>query len=100
MGRECFMDMDYDKHDRPILPSLSDIVVSYTEDKAMQSTFDANDKTYINEVIQPKCLLNYQPLFPSQGPGTHPTADSTTSHHKARSLIQPKILTCSHQCWF
>jgi hypothetical protein len=36
MGREYFMDIDYDENDRPILPSLSDIIKQYTEAKAIQ----------------------------------------------------------------
>ena len=38
MGRECFMDIDYDENDRPILPSLSDIIKSYSDAKAMHPT--------------------------------------------------------------
>jgi hypothetical protein len=33
MGCKCFMDIDYDENDRPILPSLSDIMKQYTRAK-------------------------------------------------------------------
>jgi hypothetical protein len=36
MGHECFMDIDYDENDHPILPSLSDIMKQYTDTKAIQ----------------------------------------------------------------
>jgi hypothetical protein len=36
MGCECFIDIDYDENDHPILPFLSDIIKQYTEAKAVQ----------------------------------------------------------------
>jgi hypothetical protein len=78
MGRECFMDVDYDENDCLILPPLSDIIKSYTEDKARQPIFDANNITSIEENIQPQVQLDHQPLSPSQGPGSPPPANLTT----------------------
>ncbi len=34
LGRKCFMDVDYDENNRPILPSLLDIIKSYSEAKS------------------------------------------------------------------
>jgi hypothetical protein len=36
LGRKCYFDIDYDKNNNPILPSLSDIVKSYSDAKAMK----------------------------------------------------------------
>ena len=36
LGRECFMDLDYDENDHPILPPLSDIIKSYSEARRLQ----------------------------------------------------------------
>jgi hypothetical protein len=36
LGRECFMDIDYDENDRPILPPLLDIIKSYSEARRLQ----------------------------------------------------------------
>ena len=40
LGRECFLDVDYDENGRPILPSLSDIIKSYSKAKADQPIFE------------------------------------------------------------
>ena len=36
LGRECFLDVDYDDNDNPILPPLTDIIKSYARAKADQ----------------------------------------------------------------
>jgi hypothetical protein len=36
LGRECFMDAGYDENNRLILPSLTDIIKSYSEAKKLQ----------------------------------------------------------------
>ena len=36
LGRECFLDIDYDENDNPILPPLTDIIKSYARTKADQ----------------------------------------------------------------
>ena len=36
LGRECFLDIDYDANDNPILPPLTDIIQSYARNKADQ----------------------------------------------------------------
>ncbi len=36
LGRECFMDVDYDENNSPILPPLSDIIKSYSEARRLQ----------------------------------------------------------------
>ena len=36
LGRECFLDVDYDEDDNPILPPLTDIIKSYARTKADQ----------------------------------------------------------------
>ena len=40
LGRECFLDMDYDANGLPILPSLLDIINSYSKAKAGQPIFE------------------------------------------------------------
>ena len=40
LGCECFLDMDYDANGLPILPSLSDIINSYSKAKAGQPIFE------------------------------------------------------------
>jgi hypothetical protein len=39
------MDVDYNENDCPILPSLSDIIKSYSDAKAMQSTTEPTSTT-------------------------------------------------------
>ncbi len=51
LGCECFLDIDYNDDDRPILPSLSEIIKQYNEAKEEQQKnaptisvdFDPND---------------------------------------------------------
>jgi hypothetical protein len=38
--RECFLDVDYDVNDQPILPSLSDMIKLYSKAKADQPNFE------------------------------------------------------------
>jgi hypothetical protein len=38
LGCGYFMDFDYNENDHPTLPSLSDIIKSYSDAKAMQPT--------------------------------------------------------------
>jgi hypothetical protein len=40
LGHKCYFDIDYDNNDDPILPSLSDIIKSYSDAKAMKPTYD------------------------------------------------------------
>jgi hypothetical protein len=40
LGRECFLDVNYDVNDQPILPLLSDIIKSYSKAKADQPNFE------------------------------------------------------------
>jgi hypothetical protein len=40
LGCKCYFDIDYDKNDNSILPSLSDIIKSYSDAKAMKPTYD------------------------------------------------------------
>ena len=39
LGRECFLDIDYDDNDNPILPPLTDIIKSYARTKTDQQVF-------------------------------------------------------------
>jgi hypothetical protein len=43
LGSECFLDVDYDNNDQPILPSLSDTIKSYSKAKADQPNFELGD---------------------------------------------------------
>ncbi len=40
LGHECFVDIDYDENNNPILPPMSDIIKSYEEEKANQPRFE------------------------------------------------------------
>jgi hypothetical protein len=40
LGSECFLDVDYDFNDQPILPSLLDITKAYLKAKAKQQNFE------------------------------------------------------------
>ncbi len=40
LGRECFLDVNYDINDQPILPLLSDIIKLYSKAKADQPNFE------------------------------------------------------------
>jgi hypothetical protein len=42
LGRECFLDVDYDIDDRPILPSLSQLIKDYNEAKEAKKNAPTN----------------------------------------------------------
>ncbi len=58
LGRECFLDVNYDVNDQPILPSLSDIIKSYSKAKADQLNFKLGlsidfDGIMVNDALVP-----------------------------------------------
>ncbi len=58
LGRECFLDGDYDFNDQPILPSLSDIIKLYSKAKADQPNFEPGhlidfDGIMVNNALVP-----------------------------------------------
>jgi hypothetical protein len=69
LGQECFMDIDYNENDYPILPSLSHIIKSYSEAKETNLTheptpiieFDASDVNVLPQqnLKQKTCQLSY-----------------------------------------
>jgi hypothetical protein len=83
MGRECFMDIDYDENDRPILPSLSNIIKQYTEAKAVQQQ---NEPT-TSAAFDPINVTDFLPALPTAIPQEIPTQQqqcpsNQQSHHK------------------
>jgi hypothetical protein len=40
LERECYMDINFDEHDNPIIPLLADIVKSYAKEKDSQPIID------------------------------------------------------------
>jgi hypothetical protein len=58
LGRECFLHVDYDVNDKPILPSLSDIIKSYSKAKEDQPNFELGhsidfDGIMVNNALVP-----------------------------------------------
>jgi hypothetical protein len=64
-GRECFMDVNYDESNHPILPSLSDIIKSYSEAKRLQ------------QENEPAVAIGGDPLNIIDFPRTNPTKKPT-----------------------
>jgi hypothetical protein len=67
MGCECFMDMDYDENDHPILTSLSDIIKQYTEAEPAKSV----------EFV-PINVTDFLPAIPTAIPQAIPPQPTTT----------------------
>jgi hypothetical protein len=57
LGRECFLDIDYDESDRPLLPSLSDLIKEYNAAKELQK---ASAPT-VSVDFEPVDISAYQP---------------------------------------
>ena len=58
LGCECFLDVDYDVNDQPILPSLSDMIKLYSKAKADQPNFEPGhlidfDGIMVNNALVP-----------------------------------------------
>jgi hypothetical protein len=68
LGHECFLDIDYDKNDCPLLPSLSDLIKQYSKAKAIQKE---NEPT-INVDFELVDISNYQPPYPLESPSMIP----------------------------
>jgi hypothetical protein len=73
LGRECFLDIDYDKNDLPILPSLSDLIKEYSKAKAIQKE---NEPT-ISVEFEPVDSNAYQPPNPLESPSENPVIPPT-----------------------
>ncbi len=89
MGRECFLDVDYDINDQPILPSLSDIIKLYSKAKADQPNFepglltDFNGIMVNNALVPPphhELLQDGQAVTPLQSQATSQAAPPPTLH--------------------
>jgi hypothetical protein len=78
LGHECYLDIDYDKNDDPILPSLFNIIKLYSDTKAMKPPydptphieFDACDKY----VVPPHASIKPAHLPPIKTPHNPPKA--------------------------
>jgi hypothetical protein len=58
LGRKCFLDVDYDTNNQPILPSLSNIIKAYSKAKANQPNFELGhlidfDGIMVNNALVP-----------------------------------------------
>jgi hypothetical protein len=79
LGRECFLDIDYDKNDLPILPSLSDLIKEYSKAKANQKE---NEPT-ISVEFEPVDNNAYQPPNPLESPSKNPIIPTTPVNQHA-----------------
>ncbi len=61
LRRECFIDVDYDENDRPILPPLLDIIKSYSEARRLQ------------QENEPKMAIGGDPIEDIDFPRANPT---------------------------
>ena len=75
LGRECFLDVDYDENDNPILPPLLDIVKSYAQTTADQ------------QVIQPPRLQAEEPWMGSP----IGNSEGDTNHDGLQESFHPLI---------
>jgi hypothetical protein len=89
LGCECFLDVDYDVNDQPILPSLSDIIKSYSKAKADQPNFEPGlsidfDGIIVNNALVPppphELLQDGQAVTPLQSQATSQAAPPPTLH--------------------
>jgi hypothetical protein len=93
LERECFLDVDYDVNDQPILPLLSDIIKSYSKAKADQTKFELGhlidfDGIMVNDALVPpphhELLQDGQVVTPLQSQATSQAALPPTLHHVPR----------------
>ncbi len=87
LGRECFLDVNYDIDDQPILPLLSDIIKSYSKAKADQPNFELGhlinyDGIMVNKALVPpphhELLQDSQAVTPLQSQATSLSAPPPT----------------------
>jgi hypothetical protein len=87
LGRECFLDVDYGANDQPILPSLLDIIKSYSKAKADQPNFEPGllidfDGIMVNNASVPpphhELLQDGQVVTPLQSQATSQAAPPPT----------------------
>jgi hypothetical protein len=89
MGRECFMDIDYDENDRPILPSLSDITKQYTEAKAIQQLNEPTTSVAFDLIN----ITDFLPAIPTAIPQEIPPQTKTVPLQPA---IPPQNITTNN----
>jgi hypothetical protein len=89
LGHECFLDVNYDVNDQPILPLLSDIIKSYSKAKADQPNFELGhlidfDDILVNNALVPphhhELLQDDQAVTPLQSQATSQAAQPPTIH--------------------
>jgi hypothetical protein len=87
LGHECFLDVDYDVIDQPILPSLSDIIKLYSKAKEDQPNFEPGhsidfDGIMVNNALVPppnhEVLQDSQAVTPLQSQATSQAAAPPT----------------------
>ncbi len=89
LGRECFLDVNYDVNDQPILPLLSDIIKLYSKAKADQPNFKPVhsidfDGIMVKDASVPpphhELLQDGQAVTPLQSQATKQAAPPPTLH--------------------
>jgi hypothetical protein len=89
LGHECFLDVDYDVNDQPILPSLLYIIKSYSKAKADLPNFEPGhlidfDGIMVNDASVPpprhEVLQDGQVVTPLQSQATSQAAPPPTLH--------------------
>jgi hypothetical protein len=89
LGRECFLDVDYDINDQLILPLLSDIIKLYSKTKADQPNFESGhlldfDGIMVNNALVPpphhELLQDGQVVTPLQSQANSQAAPCPTLH--------------------
>jgi hypothetical protein len=83
------MDIDYDENDRPILPSLSDIIKQYTEAKAVQQQNEPTTSAAFDLID----VTDFLPALPTAIPQEIPTQTTTVPLQPA---IPPQNITTNN----
>ena len=89
LGRECFLDIDYDDGGRPILPSLSELIKQYNEAKE-----DQRQNT-------PTIGVDFEPIdyLPPNIPMPSRPTDRPTDRPTTAAPIKPSTKSCSRGSW-
>ncbi len=100
LGRKCFLDVNYDISDQPIIPSLLDIIKSYSKAKEDQLNFEPGhlidfDGIMVNNALVPppnhEVLQDGQAVTPLQSQATGQAAPPPTLPVPRRNFDIPSI---------
>jgi hypothetical protein len=94
LGRECLLDVDYDVNDQPIIPSLLDIIKSYSKARADQPIFALGHLIDFDGIMVNNALVPPPPHGILQdGQAVTPLQMQATSQALLPSLFQGEIST-------